>query len=341
MADPRRPGPPTPQRRGARIDPGPSFDTNSLSLPPEAELGGMGARPERKKGPGFLPFALVGGVLVLGGGGALFFLSRGPAAPAQTAPTAATTGATGAPAPAPEPAPKPAADPVAEAKAPAPVAETPPPEAPKPAPPAPAVEEDEAPPPSAGSRADRKAAKAAKKRKGKAGRGEVAESTPAPTAGGARLEAQVDQALGRLAEKGPKTGRDLLAEGDATAARQVFEEECSKGSGGSCIELGRLCLDGRGGEKDRDRARQSFERACAARTAEGCLRAAELTAGDPAAMEKLFASACDLAASLGCRRVADLRAQRGEEAQALAFYARACALGDRTSCKQQTRTSTR
>lgn len=334
MADPRRPGPPTPQRRGARIDPGPSFDTNSLSLPPEAELGGMGARPERKKGPGIVPFALAGGVLVLAAGGALYALSRTPATPAApVAPVAPVA----SPTPAPEPAPNP---PAAEAKAPAPPEpvklEAPPPEPPPAAPPTPPEVEEEVAAPAA--RADRKGAK---KRRGKAGKAAIEETARVPSPGGARLEAQVDQALERLAEKGPKSGRDLLAEGDATAARQVFEEECNKGTAGSCIELGRLFLDGRGGGKDRDRARQFFERACSARAAEGCLRAAELAAGEPASMEKHFASACDLAAALGCRRVAELRAQRGEEAQALAFYARGCALGDRASCKQQTQTSTR
>lgn len=289
----------------------PSFDTQALLGVSDAELHETrGRRAPRRGPPKGVIAAAIGGVVVVVG--VVVLAGRGEPEVVRVGPAAAS-----APAVAPVPSPSATADAPAPSGAAAVVEPAPDPRASLPpvvVPVAPAE-------PSREPR-EREAPRGAGRARDDA-RGAAARAAGRPTG-----PDDVDRALERLTQQ---TGDQHAAAGALEAARAAYAEECAAGRGVSCARWGTLLAEGRGGARDEGGARDAFGQACRLRAPEGCLALARASEGR-AALEALEA-ACDLASAKGCRGAADhVSESGGPEARVISLRARACALGDASSC---------
>ncbi|MFO0728679.1 MAG: hypothetical protein U1E65_33185 [Myxococcota bacterium] len=308
----------TPPRRDkpapahAPIDAGPSFEADSLVVPEGLDREGLGGRRPAKKQKASVPaWVMVSGlglVAILGIG--VWLHSRAPARSVSV---------------------EPLADP-----------ETPPP---GPAAAA-AVSPSASPMPSPSQKAEPSAAPAARPEESPAGKepgakepGVARPKRPKGAKGGSNDPAQeeaVDEALARLSQQ---SGAELRQQGKLDAARLAFVKECDEGRGASCEALAQMADRGEGGDRDPKQVKDAQEKGCNARSATSCLAVAQLYKQDPAtrqlAAEKL-AAACSYASAQGCREAAEMleaNHDAGSDARALSLRSRACALGDKESCR--------
>lgn len=282
----------------------PSFDTQALLGVSDAELHeARGRRAPRRGPPKGLIAAAVGGVVVVIAG--VVMLGRSGPEVVKVGPSASATPTPTAAPPSVAPVPAPSASSATVEPAPDPRASLPPVVVP-----VAEAEPERAPRPRDGAR------------------GRDAPRTGARAAGRPTGPDDVDRAMERLAKQ---SGDQHAAAGALEAARTAYAEECAAGRGASCTRWGALLAEGRGGARDEGGARDAFGQACRLRAPDGCLALARASEGR-AALEALEA-ACDLASAAGCRGAAEYVSQSGgPEARVISLRARACALGDATSC---------
>ena len=89
-------------------------------------------------------------------------------------------------------------------------------------------------------------------------------------------------------------------------ARDLYARECDVGNTASCLALGHLYRQGRGGPQDYEAAMKLFEQVCEAGMADGCTRAAyhlfegSLGSEDYPGARSFYEKACDLGDAGGC-----------------------------------------
>ncbi|MGE0327516.1 MAG: tetratricopeptide repeat protein [Polyangiaceae bacterium] len=133
-----------------------------------------------------------------------------------------------------------------------------------------------------------------------------------------------------------KDERFLCKYGDVVACTQ----QCDKGHGGSCNNLGVMATRGDGVQKDPKRAENLFEKACAAGEPNGCVNRAQMydegyTEEDAALATDLYRRACEAGSMLGCYQyglVVMGSEKEDERARGEKLIERACKGGHRTAC---------
>ncbi len=139
-----------------------------------------------------------------------------------------------------------------------------------------------------------------------------------------------------VAAKKQKDERFLCTYGDSASCTQ----QCDKGHGGSCNNLGVMATRGDGVPKDPKRAEALFEKACAAGEPNGCVNRAQMydegyTEEDAALATDLYRRACEAGSMLGCYQwglVVMGSEKEDERARGEKLIERACKGGHRTAC---------
>ena len=127
-----------------------------------------------------------------------------------------------------------------------------------------------------------------------------------------------------------------MALGDREAASEQYQKSCEQGEPRGCNNLGKFMEDVR---SDFTRATELYIQSCDRGYGRGCLNAAviqEKLGGPMDRIDALYVKSCDLEHGSGCFHAARRAQETGLIDTATQFYATACGLGHRASCRIKT-----